>query len=294
MRGEACVVCGAVGRVAVRGAKLAHLWDCAECGLRSVRELASQDELRAVYGESYFQSERSHVVGYSDYAADRSCILATASRRLRSIERLLPEKGRLLDVGCALGYFARAALDRGWTAEGLDISAHAVEHARSVEGIEARCGSIEEAGYAPGSFDVLTLWDVIEHVPDPAAYLRACSGLLRPGGVLALSTPDRRSLVAKATGSRWMGYKLADEHLYYFDRRTMADALRTAGLRPLRAGTAGKHVTAGFFADRLQLYAGPAGRLLGGVVRRLGLAERAVYVDPRDILFLAARKPVTH
>lgn len=291
LRGTPCVICGEVGRRGLRSARLAHLWDCTGCGLRSVRKVASQDELRAIYSESYFGNDVSHVVGYADYAADRACIIRTANRRLRLIERQRPNLGRLLDVGCALGFFARAALERAWLAEGIDISEHAANYARTVEGIAARCGSIEEAGYSPESFDVLTLWDVIEHVPEPVEYLRACHGLLKPGGLLVLSTPDAGSVVARVAGSRWMGYKLADEHLFYFSRATMAEALRAAGFQVGVARTAGKHVEAGFFAKRLELYAGPFARILARGLAMAGLSRRMVYVDPRDILCVVARKP---
>ena len=271
-------------------AKLSHLRRCATCGLVSVRHFPEPEELRAVYGEAYFRNARSEESGYDDYEADRYCIVKTAGRRLDLIERYTPQRGRLLDVGCALGFFLETARRRGWNVEGVDISEHAVSYARDELRLAARCGMLEEAGFEPGSFDVLTLWDVIEHVPDPVANLKYCRSLLGEGGVLVLSTPDVGSRVAKVTKSRWMGYKLAEEHLYYFSRRTISLALEQAGFEVLHKQSIGKDVALDFFGRRLALYAKPLAAGLNKAVSTMGLGRASVYVNPRDILCVVARR----
>lgn len=270
--------------------KVASLHRCRTCSLVSVREMPSPDELRDVYGEAYFRNARSDDIGYDDYEADRSCIARTANRRLDIIEWHVSHRGRLLDVGCALGFFVDAARRRGWRAEGVDISAHAVAYARDVLGVDARAGTIHEAGYEPGTFDVITAWDVIEHVPDPVGELRYMRTLLRDGGLLVLSTPDIGSRVARLTGSRWMGFKLAEEHLVYFDRNTIALALAQGGFEVERMKAIGKDVSLEFFARRLRLYAGPAAWVLEKAIGLFGLGRASVYVNPRDILMVIARK----
>ena len=285
-----CAICGNDLFEASPGAKLHHICRCRVCETVQVRTLPGESELREIYGEGYFQSEDSARMGYADYAADRDCIVRTAHRRLSAIERHAPDRGCLLDVGCALGFFMSAARERGWNVQGVDISAHAAGYARETLGLDARCGMLEEAGFEPRSFDVLTLWDVIEHVHDPVATLSACAGLLKDGGLLVLSTPDIGSRVAKVTGPRWMGFKLAEEHLYYFSRRTMALALEKAGFEILDESSVGKHIALGFFAERLELYAGPLARALGRALSAAKLSDRAVYVNPRDIMCITARK----
>jgi len=149
---------------------------------------------------------------------------------------------------------------------------------------------LSESAYEPGSFDVITMWDVIEHVTDPVAELRLVYDLLRPGGLLMLSTPDVGSLVAKATGPRWMGYKLAEEHLYYFDEKTISLALEKAAFEVLETRPIGKDVSLEFFAKRLRLYAPPAASALAWGLDRVGLGRASVYVNPRDIMAVVARK----
>jgi hypothetical protein len=114
--------------------------------------------------------------------------------------------------------------------------------------------------------------------------------LLRDGGLLVLSTPDIGSTVAKVTGSRWMGFKLAEEHLVYFDRNTVALALAQGGFEVERVKPIGKDVSLEFFTRRLRLYAGPIAWLLEKAVGAVRLGRASVYVNPRDILMIIARK----
>lgn len=286
-----CVLCGATAPQPLQRRGLRHLQRCDSCGLVSVRHIPGPSELREVYSEEYFRNAHSHVSGYEDYASDRYCILKTAHRRLDLIERQVSVRGRLLDVGCALGFFLEAAMERGWQVEGIDISAHAADYATHHLGIDVRCGMLEEAGFPASSFDVLTAWDVVEHVPDPVEFLRTCHDLLRPGGLMVLTTPDVGSLVAKLTGPRWMGFKLAEEHLYYFSRQTLAVALRNAGFKPNLARPVGKDISLEFFAQRLQMYAPWLARPMGRAVWTVGLDRASVYVNPRDILLMVARRP---
>lgn len=249
------------------------------------------EDLHAVYGEAYFRNSRSDETGYDDYEADRFCILRTANRRLEAIEKFVPTRGRLLDVGCALGFFMEAATRRGWLVAGVDISEHATSYARDELGLDARTGTLQSLPFESGAYDVVTAWDVIEHVTDPVGELRAMRRLLRAGGLLVLSTPDIGSRLAKLTKSRWMGFKLAEEHLVYFDRDTVEKALAHAGFEVVEMRPIGKDVSLDFFSRRLQLYAGPFAKLMEIAVNAAGLGRASVYANPRDILMVIARRP---
>jgi len=98
--------------------------------------------------------------------------------------------GRVLDVGCGGGWFLKVATERGWSGVGVDLSPEAVRHAREVFGVDARRGTLDAQTFAPGSFDLVTLWNVLEVVPDPLALLRAILPLVRAGGTLHLRTPN--------------------------------------------------------------------------------------------------------
>jgi 2-polyprenyl-3-methyl-5-hydroxy-6-metoxy-1,4-benzoquinol methylase len=273
----------------VRGSDLSYLCRCTHCELVSVYPFPREEELRAVYAAEYFKSDESSVKGYDDYESDRPNIVRTAARRLQEIERLVPT-GRLLDVGCALGFFLEEARRRGWAVEGIDISAHAIQYAQDRLGLPAQVGTLGDARLAKDSFDVITLWDVIEHLPNPVAELGVCRDLLRPGGLLVLSTPDLESWVAKITGPRWMGFKLADEHIYYFSRKTITLALEKAGFEMVEITTIGKHVTFEFFARRLSMYLPGAASVLALAFTLMGIEDGAIYVDPRDLMRVVARR----
>ena len=123
----------------------------------------------------------------------------SARRRLDLLEQLV-SRGQLLDVGAAAGFFVDEARKRGWDAAGIDVSEPMVEWGRRE--LDAPLERQLLADLAGGAFDALTMWDYIEHALEPAADLRHARELLRPGGVLALSTGDAATLVARASGSR--------------------------------------------------------------------------------------------
>ncbi len=288
-----CNLCGGTATLPLREASLQHLVRCPACGLVRVREMPTHDTVQKIYGEDYYRNANSHVVGYENYEADMPNILKTAQRRLRLIERYRPAPGRLLDVGCALGFFLEAARQRGWDATGIDVSAYAVAAAKKRLGSNVLCGQIQEMRFAEASFDVVTMWDVIEHTTNPLQQLQECHRVLKDEGLLVLCTPDIGSCVAKATGERWMGFKLADEHLYYFSRDTAQKMLNKAGFDPLQVFYIGKYVTLEFFFKRLALYAPCLAAVLGRLVTFCRMGHLSLYVNPCDIVCLVARKRTT-
>ena len=151
----------------------------------------------------------------------------TFAASLDEIERAAGGRGRLLDIGTAAGAFVAAAKARGWEAEGCEPNQWLAAWGSKHYGITIRQGSLFDQPYEDGSFDVITLWDVIEHTPDPRAVLDRCRALLKPGGVLVVNYPDIGSWIARALGRRWLF--LTSVHLYYFDRRTVRMILEKAG-----------------------------------------------------------------
>lgn len=137
-------------------------------------------------------------------------------------------EGRLLDVGCGAGrYLARMAA-AGWTAEGLDSSPTAVRVCRDA-GLVCHEGTLPGADLAAGSFDAVTLWAALEHVPSPLATLRAARDLLRPGGHVLASVPNIESLAARHFAAAWYGLDLP-RHLTHFSPATLARHFEKAGL----------------------------------------------------------------
>jgi SAM-dependent methyltransferase len=178
----------------------------------------------------------------------------------------------------------------GWQATGVDISPYAAAFARTRTGCDVREGQLDAAGFEPGSVDVVTMWDVIEHMTDPRPQLAAANAVLRPGGLVALTTPDLGSVMARLMGARWMGYKLADEHVFYYSRQTLARLLDKTGFTVIDAFPVGKDIELAFFVKRLELYAPRLAAILTPFVADSALGRHSLYVNPRDIVCVIARK----
>jgi 2-polyprenyl-3-methyl-5-hydroxy-6-metoxy-1,4-benzoquinol methylase len=284
-----CNLCGSEERRPFCPENGLGLVQCARCGLVYVSPRPNPQELYALYGETYFHNAESGVVGYTNYLKDEVNIRKTFAGRLKWLQRLI-QPGKLLDVGCAAGFFLDEAKKQGWQAQGLDVSSFAVDYVKERFAFDARQGSFTELDYPADSYDLVTMWDVIEHVPDPKAYIQRAATVLRSGGVLALATPDVDSIPARLTGKRWVGYKLSEEHVYYFSIRTLSQMLNEAGFEVLAAHHVGKYVTMRLFLNRLGMYSPLLASLLSMAERAFKLSERSLYVNPFDIVAISARK----
>jgi SAM-dependent methyltransferase len=161
-----------------------------------------------------------------EYVSQMAARVRTFARTLTHVERLAGGRGRLLDIGTAAGAFLKAATDAGWDATGIEPNGWLAEWGRRQYGVCIHVGSIDDV-LLDGPFDVITLWDVIEHTPDPRAVLEHCARLLKPGGVLIVNYPDIGSWIARGLGRRWLF--LTSVHLWYFDRRTIRRLLERTG-----------------------------------------------------------------
>lgn len=136
-------------------------------------------------------------------------------KRLRAVERYV-QRGRLLDVGAASGAFlSEVAQSSAWQAEGVELNAIVAEMART-QGLTVSTGTVESCAFPDNHFDAITLWDVFEHLHSPSDTLAELSRILRPGGILLMSTPNLASWDRHIFGRYWIGYELP-RHLYLFD-----------------------------------------------------------------------------
>jgi 2-polyprenyl-3-methyl-5-hydroxy-6-metoxy-1,4-benzoquinol methylase len=219
-----CPVCSGVTSVPFLKKNGYTIARCAHCGTRHVDPLPSPEALLANYqDETYFEGCAEQ--GYRSYADMKKALLPHFRRRLGTLERQLGAPGRVLDFGCAAGYFLQVAQAAGWQIAGVEVSRAMAEQASQSLGAPV-ASSLDEL--APGQFDAVTLWEVIEHVPAPVEVLRALRGRLRPGGVLMLSTPNTGHWRAVREPEGWDSYR-PPSHLIYFDAETLRAALERAG-----------------------------------------------------------------
>jgi 2-polyprenyl-3-methyl-5-hydroxy-6-metoxy-1,4-benzoquinol methylase len=283
-----CNYCGGQSHSRFFDSSYSNIVRCSSCGLIFNAVMPSEEELAAIYTEEYYKSKDSLERGYSDYLEDRSNITKTAARRLEDIERF-KALGSLLDVGCAFGFFLGVAQDRGWAATGIEISQFAAEYAAKELHFNVINHNIESWECQPGSYDVITMWDLLEHLRDPLGTLRKLASALKEDGILALSTPNVESLPAKVMKEKWLGWRLQNEHLYYFSHTTLDRTLRSAGLVVIKRMHIGKHVPFQLFIDRLWLYSRPAATVLT-YLRKLLPKPSNLYVNPLDIMCVYARR----
>ncbi|MBL8725230.1 MAG: class I SAM-dependent methyltransferase [Planctomycetes bacterium] len=287
-----CQLCGSAERDRKFADPPFEVVTCRQCGLVYVTPRLQGQALLDVYGEGYWKSDNPKVRGYADYAREAALYLKTFQRRLALVRHWLPDRARVLDVGCAAGYFLRVLAPLGHDVHGVELSPAIAGEAIAALGKERiHIGTLDDAvaamDYQSASFDLITLWDVIEHVPEPQAVLRRIRELLRPTGHLLLETQNVASRWARLLGRRWHHYK-HHEHLYHFDPATITRLLADCGFAVERIGAdyAGKYVSFAFLAER----AGRLGRIPGLLAKPLQLLRGcSVYVNPRDEIIVAAR-----
>jgi 2-polyprenyl-3-methyl-5-hydroxy-6-metoxy-1,4-benzoquinol methylase len=170
------------------------------------------------YDDSYFDLYRKR----------RQFRLRRSEARLSRIE-VIKKPGRLLDIGCSLGYFVEAALRRGWEAEGIEISPYAAREARNI-GLDVSAGELQDAAFPGESFDCVTMWDVLEHVTDPVEHMLEVRRVLARDGVVVIGTPDLGHLMPRLKRDRWRHLK-PGEHIFYFRRSSIGALLHQSGFR---------------------------------------------------------------
>ena len=158
------------------------------------------------------------------------------SRLLRPLERYRLSN-QLLEVGCGGGLLARAATEQGWQVFGTEISSTCCAVLRPLLGSRLHQGALQGAPFERKIFDVVVMMELIEHLPDPGGYLIAAQRYLRPGGCLVLTTPNLKGLTARTWGQRWR--VINDEHLNYFDERTIRRLLSDHGYTDVVVATSG-------------------------------------------------------
>lgn len=261
---------------------------CLSCNLIYTNPRLKEKYLKKLYNQQYFQNENSSTFGYQNYLADQEKIKKTFEKRLKRIEKM-QKKGKLLDLGCAAGFFLQVAAENGWQVEGVEISPFVANYARSHLHLNVHQADLQEINFPQKSFDLITLWDVLEHLSDPLFTFKKIRKILKDDGLLVFSTPDVDSLPAKLTKHRWVGYKLSDEHLTYLSLATLRSLCKKTGFEIVKSHHLGKFVSFPLFADRVGLYSTTLGNILK-IVDKFVPDDFHFYLSAFDIICVYARK----
>jgi SAM-dependent methyltransferase len=289
-----CLVCGDEVAVphAVRFRKNGfEIARCPSCGLLFRLSLPTEEELAQIYDSSYFSSTNGAASGegFQDYLADADQHQDAARRRLERLERFI-SRGRLLDVGAAAGFFVAEAAARDWDARGIDIAGEMVQWGRNHLAAALERKTIHALDVEVGSLDAVTMWDYIEHTLDPPADLERARELLRPGGVVAISTGDAASLAAKLSGSRWH-LLTPRHHNYFFTAASLRRLLTRLGFEVLYEGHPGARYSLRYLSYKLRtLIDVTPVRRVGDLLARSKVGNIAVPVNLGDIVTVVARR----
>lgn len=225
------------------------------------------------------------------YEAERDGRLLTFRRNLVPLEKLVPgplAARRLLDVGCHIGVLLEVAQERGWNATGVEPSEWASKVAKG-HGLQVLNTTLANARFAPNTFDAVTLWDVIEHLTDPAGDLKIAYNVLKPGGVIGIHTIDIESFLARVMSSRWPW--LMEMHLYYFSPRTLGRLLTNIGFQVEQVVYLGRYLRVQYLLGRMERISPAFARFATSIATSLNVSAIPIPINTFDIFTILARKP---
>lgn len=200
---------------------------CADCSLVSLIDPGTENFAECSYDEAYYARGEASSSGYVDYVGREAEIRTqTAAAAARYLSTYLDRGDRALDVGCGAGYLVQALHEAGWRASGIDTSPAVIELAqqRGVQSVST--DALTSAALGP-AYDLITLFDVIEHVDDPSGLLRNAFARLGVGGALVLVTPRYGGWLSRAQGAAYVQFKL--DHKHYFSEASLVRCAEEAG-----------------------------------------------------------------
>ncbi|KPL19012.1 MAG: hypothetical protein AMJ93_13355 [Anaerolineae bacterium SM23_84] len=205
---------------------------CQQCGLVYLNPRPTREEMGQYYPPDYgpYTHDVERANGFLSGPAYRYGV----AKRCRIVTRR-KEAGRVLDVGCATGHFLYGMRLRGWQTFGTEFSEGAAAYARERFGLEVLVGTLQEGEFPAACFDAITIWNVLEHLPDPLATLMEVNRLLKGDGILVFSIPNWESADARLWGEFWVGLDMP-RHLYIFPRPALDRLLVKTGFKTIEAG----------------------------------------------------------
>jgi SAM-dependent methyltransferase len=277
-----CRVCGSTaGYTRV----LNQLDQCLTCGFITFNEV-DPAALNALYDDEYFAGAE-----YADYVGQQDALRRSMRNHLEQMWRYHPGRGSLLEVGCAYGLFLDEARRFFTEVAGIDICAGPIAYAKEKLRLNVECEDFQKADFGESRFDVICLWDTIEHLAEPEVYLSKAASLLNPDGMLFLTTGDISSFNARLRRASWRQIH-PPTHLHYFSKITLKRLLNRFGFDVVGIETTPYYHTLYNILASIRMRRGLPGRLASLGLRLTG--ERltraiGVWINLGDIMFVAAR-----
>jgi predicted TPR repeat methyltransferase len=277
-----CIICGSTDAAAplYRG-----ILRCGACGYVSADMRLSDEELFALYNEGFFTGAE-----FSDYAADENFFRKNFRLRLKELKKFIApaRHRRLLEIGSAYGFFLAEARNTFAHVEGIDITAAGVAYARDHFKLNVVQADFLAHDYGAERFDVVCMWDTIEHLRAPHLYVEKIARLTERGALLAVTTADADSLNARLRKSKWRMIH-PPTHLHYFSARTLARLLERHGFEVVYRRYCGFYRSLGNVAYNV-LVLRQQKPWLYRPLERTGLTKLGFYLNLYDIMYVIARR----
>jgi SAM-dependent methyltransferase len=251
---------------------------CNICGLLRSDPVIDASVLADLYAESTF-----------DYSGEVEAITLTYERYLAKLERLAPGRRGLLEIGCGNGFFLNRALARGWSdVRGVEPSSDAIAKASADVGPAIVCDMMRPGIFEPESFDVICLFQVLDHIPEPRAVLETARDLLRPGGHILALNHNAGSLSARLL--RESSPIIDIEHTYLYDHSTMRRLFEQCGFRVSSITGVRNTYSLAYLAQLLPLPSSAKSSLLKRL-RRSRVGKIRLTVPLGNLCLIAERPP---
>ena len=207
---------------------------CDNCGVRYLDPQPSDEELSKIYSNSYFLGGEDTNSRELVYRLKRTTASLYLDQFMKEVGlKNISNSGSLLEIGCGMGDFLIEAQSKGFEVSGLEVSDYLVQLTNQRLGLKCvEKGDIEASKFSPGSFDIITFFDVIEHVRKPISFMKKVNELLKVSGKIFLVTPSLDSWSARIMGKNWVEYKV--EHLFYFNKKSLRLLLEQTGFHNIR------------------------------------------------------------
>ncbi len=266
-----------------------NLYRCPQCTLIQTDLGKPYDRfIKEFYTGGYFTGDDG-AGAYKNYQKDKANIVKNMESVLMQIKKLKPN-GKLLDIGCAYGYFVELAVRNGFDACGCDPSTYAVSHASPAIQKRIRHGTLSDISYKRQSFDAISMLDVFEHLADPVGNLKKVKTLLKDDGIVLIATGNTDSLAAKILKRRWTFY-IPPQHLFFFNTKTISDILSASGFVPVMFFRIGKFLSLSYILH-LAKTSGESSiaSFLERIVEFLRIGYIPLYLPMGDNMVVIARK----
>jgi 2-polyprenyl-3-methyl-5-hydroxy-6-metoxy-1,4-benzoquinol methylase len=248
MKNMKCIICESEV-IKIKDIKK-NIHHCLNCKTQFISPQPTDEQLDELYSENYYKSWG--ISGQSENEAVKRMKIDTFDLRLDLIQQY-KRNGRILDVGCATGFFLEAAKSRYFDPYGVEFSSYSSEIAKNKFGDNHIFhGILEESNFPDKFFDVIAMSDLIEHVRDPREILKKAKNLLKDDGAIMIMTPDCGSLTNKIMGKKWVHYK--HEHVYYFNKNSMNLLAKKIGFKLIHYERARKSMNLRYFHTQFSVY----------------------------------------